>query len=259
MALLNDVPVMRPAIPGLETSWRGLYRAGAIAALVFVVLTLSSIVVAVIIPQAPTTAATGSLQSGGATLQYIADHRIEYVVNMLLFVGPSLLTLILFLALFVALLPVSKGLNAIGALIAIIATTTFISTFSLVFGLMPLSDQFRATTDATHRMAIVASADSLIAQINVVSMGGILYALGILLLSVAMLRGVFPRVVAYLGILTGVVGMICESLRPVIGTWYALYGILFVWVAAVGWRLYRVGASRSSSPAPKGPEAQSSW
>jgi hypothetical protein len=93
---------------------------------------------------------------------------------------------------------------------------------------------------------------------DVLSVGAVLYALGILLLSIAMLRGVFPRVVAYLGILTGVVGMICESLRPVIGPWYALYEILFIWVAAVGWRLYRVGASRSSSPAPQGLEAQSS-
>jgi hypothetical protein len=94
-------------------------------------------------------------------------------------------------------------------------------------------------------MAIAASADSLIAQINAVSVGGILYALGILLLSLAMLRGVFPRLVAYLGILTGAVGMVCESLRPVIGSWYALYGILFLWVAAVGWRLYQLSRQHS--------------
>jgi hypothetical protein len=240
MAVMNQTPVTSPKIRGLEPSWRGLYRAGAIAALLFVVLTLTSIAIAVVSPQAPTAGAAGSLQPGGATLQYIADHRVEYVVNMLLFAGPSLFTLILFLSLFVALLPVSKSLNAIGALIAIVATITFISTFSLVFGLTPLSDQYMAAPDVAHRLAIAASADSLISQVNAVSVGGILYALGIFLLSLAMLRGVFPRLVAYLGILTGMVGMVCESLRPVIGSWYGLYGILFVWVAAVGWQLYRL-------------------
>ena len=206
MALLNEIPGMNPPVTGLHSSWRGLYRAGAIATLLFVILTLSSIVLALLIPQAPTAGATGSLQFGGATLQYIADHRVAYVVNMLLFVGPSLFTLIVFLALFVALLPVSKSLNAIGALIAIVATTTFISTFSLLFALTPLSDQYVATLDAAHRLAIAVSADGLIAQVNSISVGGILYALGILLLSLAMLRGVFPRLVAYLSILTGVVG-----------------------------------------------------
>ena len=245
MAMLNDIPITKSTAPELSTPWRGLYRAGAMAALLFVVLTVSSIVIAVVIPQAPTAGAAGSLQPGGVTLRYIAEHRIEYVVNMLLFVGPSLFTLILFLSLFVALLPVSRSLNAIGALIAIVATITFISVFSLMFGLVALSDLYMASADAAHRIAIAASADSLITQINAVSVGGVLYALGILLLSLAMLRGVFPRLVAYLGILTGAVGIGCESLRPVIGSWYGLYGILLLWVAAVGWRLYQLGASRS--------------
>jgi hypothetical protein len=247
MVAVNEPSVANSPITALERPWRGLYRAGAIAALLFVVLTLSSIVVAVIIPQPPTAGATGSLQAGGATLQYIADHRVGYVVNMLLFVGPSLFTLILFLALFVALLPVSKSLNAIGALIAIVATTTFITTFSLVFALTALSDQYVVASDAAHRLAIAASADSLVAQVNAVSVGGVLYALGILLLSLAMLRGVFPRLVAYLGILTGAVGIACEILRPVIGSWYALYGILFLWVVAVGWRLYQLSRTAKES------------
>ena len=76
------------------------------------------------------------------------------------------------------------------------------------------------------------------------------------LLSLAMLHGFFPRLLAYLGILNGVVGIVCESLRPVIGTWYALYGILFLWVAAAGWRLYQLGTSRSPSLEAERLEAQ---
>jgi hypothetical protein len=71
-----------------------------------------------------------------------------------------------------------------------------------------------------------------------------------------MLRGVFPRAVAYLGIATGILGIAGEALRPVIEGGYGVYGLLLlVWMGAVGWRLYRLGAdlsagSLSEQPAP---------
>jgi hypothetical protein len=43
------------------------------------------------------------------------------------------------------------------------------------------------------------------------------------------------------GIVTGVVGIICEALRPVIGLGYAVYIILYIWLILVGWQLYRLG------------------
>ena len=53
--------------------------------------------------------------------------------------------------------------------------------------------------------------------------------------SIVMLGGVFPKAVAYLGIVVGVLGIASEVLRPVIGGAYGVYYLLMVaWTAAVG-------------------------
>jgi hypothetical protein len=209
-------------------------------ALLFVVLTLGSFVLGAFVPPVPSGGSAGSLQYGAATLQYIADHKSAYLLNMVLFLGPSLLSLIVFLALSVALMRVSKSLAASGALVAIAATISSLTPFSLVFGLVPLSDAYVAASAAAQRAPVVATANGMIAQVNTVSAGGILYAVGLLLLSLALLKGVFSKGVAYLGIVTGVVGIVCESLRPILGAWYGLYGILLLWLLAVGWQLFRL-------------------
>jgi hypothetical protein len=75
-----------------------------------------------------------------------------------------------------------------------------------------------------------------------VNLAGIMLEVGILIISLVMLRGVFPGWVAYLGIVTGVVGILSEALRPVIGFAYIVFFVLeVIWLIAVGWRLYRLG------------------
>jgi len=75
-----------------------------------------------------------------------------------------------------------------------------------------------------------------------VSSAGILTALGILLLSICMLRGIYGRWAAILGIISGAVGMVFEALQPHIGMLYALYGILLpIWFGAVGLGQFRLG------------------
>jgi hypothetical protein len=74
---------------------------------------------------------------------------------------------------------------------------------------------------------------------------------GILIISLVMLRGVFPGWVAYLGIVTGVVGILSEALRPVIGFAYIVFFVLeVIWLIAVGWRLYRLGSRASPEFSP---------
>ena len=80
-----------------------------------------------------------------------------------------------------------------------------------------------------------------IAGNNITSAVGILAPVGILILSLVMLRGVFPKGVAYLGIATGVIGIASEALRPLIGPGYFVYGLLLpTWLLVVGWKLYQL-------------------
>ena len=257
MATRMKEPTIEPGVAvqrvtGPDPSWKGLYRAGGVSAFLFALLTLATFVLIAITPQPPSTGESGTLPGGVATLQYISAHKAAYLVNMLVFVGPVTVTIVVFLALFVALLRVSKSVAAIGAAVGITSVVLCVTGFTQLFGLVPLSDQYATATTVAQRAAVVSTANGLLAQINSVSFGGILFAVGVLIISLAMLGGIFPKAVAYLGIVTGVIGIVCESLRPVIGAGYSIYGILLIWILAVGWILWRLGGQGTSPAESKG-------
>jgi hypothetical protein len=236
-----------------DPSWRSLYWAGGVSAALYVVLIIIPLVLVFTTPQPPSS-------GGAATLQYIASHKSVYIIELVSFVGLSVPAMVVFLALYVALKRLNKSYAAIGALVAIaseIAALAFSSSpQSLNGGLVYLSDQYMAATTAVQRIAFATAAEGLIAVTNAVAAAGILTALGILIISLVMLKGVFPKGVAYVGIVTGVLGIFSEALRPILGPGYIVYGLLLpIWFIAVGWKLYRLGSSSSHSREAKQLEA----
>jgi hypothetical protein len=205
-----------------------------------VLLIIAPLVLLSIAPQPP-------LTGGAAILEYIAANKLVYMVEFISFVGLSLPAMIVFLALYVALQQLDKSYAALGALIGvaseIIALAYNSSPPSLSGSLVYLSDQYVAATSAAQRTSLAAAAESLLAVSNAVNAAGILTALGMLLFSLVMLKGVFARSVAYLGILAGALGIVSEALRDVIGAGYLAYGLLLPsWFLAVGWKLYRLAS-----------------
>jgi hypothetical protein len=62
-----------------------------------------------------------------------------------------------------------------------------------------------------------------------------------------MLKGLFDKWVAYLGMATCVAAFIALPLWPVIGVGYLWWWLFFfIWFLAVGWKLYRLGGIRAS-------------
>jgi len=112
-----------------------------------------------------------------------------------------------------------------------------------------LSDKYADAGTAAGQAPFVAGAEVLIALNDVPAVIGVLQTLGILLLSLLMLRGAFARGLAWLGTATGAIGVVSEVLRPVLGPAYAVYGLLLlvwlIWVAVALWR----HASASQRPA----------
>jgi len=226
-----------------DPSWRGLYRAGGISAALFVVLVIVPLVLIFTTAQPP-------ISGGTATLQYIASHKPIYLIELVSFVGLSVPAMVVFLALSVALKHLNKSYAAIGALLGIASEVAALaynsSPPSLNGGLVYLSDQYMAAAAATQRAGFATAAEGLIAVSNAVNAAGILTAIGILILSLVMLRGVFPKGFAYLGIVTGALGIVSEALRDMIGPGYFVYGLLLpIWFLVVGWKLYRLGSSNS--------------
>lgn len=229
---------MREAISRPDPSWKDLYRVGGVSALLYVLLYLVAIGLVFALPLPPTS-------GGEATLQYIADNRFIYIVEQVLWLVPSVLAMLVFLALYMALKDLNKSYAAIGALIgiaswalAVALPTTGGGSPSLVY----LSDQYQAATTAAQRAAFATAAEDLIAQNNIPSAVGIMTTIGLLIVALVMLKGVFPKVLAYLGIITGSLGIVSEILRPILGISYTFYGVLLlVWFGMVGWKLYRLG------------------
>lgn len=98
-----------------------------------------------------------------------------------------------------------------------------------------------AATTAAQRAAFAAAAEGSIAQNTIPTVISILELVGILILSLLMLKGVFHRGVGYFGIVTGGLGIVSEALRPILGVGYTVYGVLLIlWFLVIGWNLYRL-------------------
>jgi hypothetical protein len=225
------------AVATPDPSWRGLYRAGGVSAVLFVVPILVAIVLYVVAPP-PLNA------DGATTLQYVASHKVLYILEQALWLAPSVFALVVFLALFQALKHLNKSYAALGALVGIVSWALTLASPTTGGGapiLVYLSDQYMAATTAAQHTAFATAAEVFIAENNITNAVGILTPVGILITSLVMLKGVFPKGVAYLGIVTGTLGIVSEALRPIIGPGYFAYGLLLpIWFLAVGWKLYRL-------------------
>ena len=231
-----------------DPSWRGLYRAGAVSAALYVAMILVPVVLLFVAPQPP-------LSGGDEILRYIAANKAVYVIELVSFVGLSLPAIVVFLALYAALEYLDKSYAALGAAIGVASEVVALaynsSPPSLNTGLLYLGDRYAAATTDAERAALATAAEGLAAVSNAVNAAGILTALGILIVSLVMLKGVFPRGVAYLGVATGATGVVCEVLRDMIGAGYFVYGLLLPsWFVAVGWQLYKLSRDPEKARAP---------
>jgi hypothetical protein len=221
-----------------DPSWRSLYRVGGWSGLIIVVPYLAAIVLV--------SAAPPPLETGGAeTLEYVASHKVLYAIEQVAWMAPGVLAMVLFLALTAALWRLDKGYAAIAGLIG---TSAWALTLALPTSgggspvLVDLADRYANAASPGQRTGLAAVAEGFLAENNTPSIVGVLTTVGILLISLVMTRGVFPRWVAYLGIGTGAVGVVSEALRPMLGAAYSIYGIaLLAWFLAVGTALLRLG------------------
>ncbi len=234
-----------------DPSWRGFHLVGGISALAY-------ILVGLIVPFVLfTTTPMHALQITSAdTLAFIASHRLWYFVLQTTVLVSSIFAIIAFAALYLALERAHKSFAALGTLIGVTSQILFLAYYPVLLGLIDLSDKY-AAAPASDAPAFATAAMALISQNNAFNpMYESMFAVGILFLSLAMLRGVFHRVIAYLGIATAISAFVALSMFGVVGLSYFWWWLLFViWFLAAGRRLIRLGTATStlrsgSEPAP---------
>jgi hypothetical protein len=225
---------------GADPSWRRLYRAGAVSAVLAVAMYVAALVLFVATEAPPSS-------GGAAMLEYIATHRAVYIIRQVLWLAPSLPLMVVFLALAVALWSQDKSFAAIAGVIAVISwalSFAWPTTGEGSLAMVRLADQYTSAATDAERLTYVAGAELLTALNDTQVAIGVLQTAGITLMSLLMLKGVFARGLAWLGVATGVIGIASEALRPLLGWAYAIYGIMIlVWLLWLAWALWKLGTS----------------
>lgn len=188
---------------------------------------------------------------GRELLTFIGAHRVWWAVVQGLVLGSSVFLLVTLAALVVVTYPLSPTLSVVGGLFGLTSQVLFLAYFPVVNGLGYLSGQYGGAASPEYRAALEGGAEALIAMNNAYGPSDALIALGAFFFSLAMLRGGFSRLLAYLGIATLLVSVGGAFLKPVVGAAYLWWWLLFtIWLAWVGFDLWRLGRGRS--PAARG-------
>jgi hypothetical protein len=228
-------------VHAVDPDGRWLYRVGGICALLLGIGYIITI---------PLYAYVGPPPSGGeAKLQYLAGKTTVWWAIL----GLSVLTDVLFIPIALSLYLALKGVNRDAMLVA----TAFVGLFVVLdlavtwpsyTALITLSGNYAAATDDVHRAAYVAAANyaSAVLASSLEAVYSILVlSLGILVISLVMLKGVFSKTTAYVGVVTGVLGIVSVAGPFFVGALsiaVIITSILTtVWVLLVGYRLYRLG------------------
>jgi hypothetical protein len=112
---------------GPDSSWRELYQAGGACALFYVVFGM-------LVPEVLFLTSPETSMSGAATLKYIVSHQASWIIIQFLSLGLSIVAMVVFLALFLALKQLNKSYAAIGTSIALTSQVLILSYWPITMG-----------------------------------------------------------------------------------------------------------------------------
>lgn len=224
----------------VDPNGKWFYRVGGISALVLGLAYIITI---------PLYAHVGAPPSGGeAWLKYLAGKTTVWWAIL----GLSVLTDLLFVPVALALYLALKGVNRNAMLVA----TAFVGLFIVLdlavtwpnyASLITLSGHYAAATNDAGRAVYVAAATyaSAVLPFSVPIYSILVLSFGILLIGLVMLKGIFSKSTAYLGLVTGILGIV-SGVGPLFVSTLSVTVIItsvltIVWVLFVGYRLYRLG------------------
>jgi hypothetical protein len=167
--------------------------------------------------------------------------------------GLSVLTDFLFVPVALSLYLALKRINRNAMLLATACVGLFVVldlavTWTSYASLIALSGKYAAATNDAQRAVVIAAANypSAVLESSLLGVYAILVpAVGILITGLVMLKGIFSKTTAYLGLVAGILGVV-SVVGPVFisALGVAVIGssvITTVWVLLLGYRLYRIG------------------
>jgi len=257
------VPATRPQSFSASSTfnWNLLCRAGGIASFIFLIYCLATMVQIAILGGPPATAADA--------FRVLQQNK---VVGLLRLDFPTVLALpwyyLLFFGLFAALKDTDRTHAAIGTVLVFLGVTLVLA-MPTALPLVALSDKYANATSDAMKAHFLAAAEAVLATDiwhgTGAYMGGILVQTGAVWISVVMLRGVFGKATAYVGIITHGLDWVHIVIVPFLPKASSVFMIIAglgypVWLFLVGRRLLQLGKAEHSviptRPLPSGPEGR---
>lgn len=225
----------------VAAEWGLLYRIGAIAAWVTALLIPVAIISHIVWPPPPWAAGAAA-----DWFAYIQDNLLAGLLNLDFAMEIGLvLSIFLYLALYVALRQTSRSLMMIATSVALLGTFLHLLSNTSLEMLMLSEAYATATTDMQRSIYLAAGEARLSAYYGMVfQVSYILGYLAYIIIGIVMLKGkLFSRATAYLGILTGIAGF--GFYLPKIGLLLSVLVVLLIgiWNVMVGRRLFQLGSS----------------
>jgi hypothetical protein len=223
-------------VHAVDPDEKWLYRVGGVSTLVIAIAYIIIVVLYALVGTPPT--------GGEAWLKYLAGKTTLWWA----IVGISVLTNFLYVPVVFSLYFALRGINRNTMMIGVAFVSLFVVlelavNWSCYTALIMLSGDYAAATSDIQRAAYVAAANYPSAIIA--SPLALVYAIGtlsfgFLIIGLVMLRGVFNKVTAYLGIITGILGLAAVAGLSIAVILNAVFAT--VWLLFVGYRLYRLAA-----------------
>lgn len=219
-----------------DSDWKGLYRVGAVAALLMFVLTLIQSFIFITNPPPSTVIDYFTLFQKSQILGLLDLDLLLIVINILL--------ILIYLALYVALVRISKSYMTIALAIGLVGTILFFASREATFGMLSLSNQYAAASTDTERAILLAAGQTLLTIYNgtAFDLSYILGGVVILIFSVVMLQSnVFSKATAYVGIVMGVL-MLVPPTVGMIGLLLSLISLIptLIWLIPIARRLFQL-------------------
>jgi hypothetical protein len=228
-------------VNAVDPGGKWLYRVGGISAIVLGIAYI--IIIALYVPVGvPPTGAE-------ARLMYVAGNTTLWWAILGLSVLTDFLFIPLAFSLYAALKGINKNLMLMGtALVLLFVVLDLAITWTNYASIITLSGQYASATNDAERAVFVTAAiyptmmleSRLLFVYNTLTL-----SVGILMTGVVMLKGIFSKTTAYLGVATGILGIVA-----VVGPFFvsALSAAIIIasilttaWVMFAGYRLYRLG------------------
>jgi hypothetical protein len=229
-----------------NTNWKTLYRAGALAPLIALVLYASQFIILIFGDPFPTT-----IEGWFALFQRNKLLGLWYL-NTLDIVSWTLLG-IMFLALYVALRRVRPSWMLIALYFALLGVVVFVVPRVLTLSILPLSDLHAAATTETQRTMFLTAGEALshVSTATPQTLGFLFMTVAGLIISVVILRNrsfgqsvAFGRVAGYVGIVGFVVALGAYTswllALPIGAMFMPINGLLWL----VWWLMMSVGLFR---------------